>query len=71
MTHTVTLTVTGMTCGGCENAVTRALGRLPGVERVSASHTARQVSVTFDEGSVSLARIREGIAALGYTPAEA
>ena len=71
MTHTVTLTVTGMTCGGCENTVARTLGRLPGVERVSASHTACQVTVTFDEGSVSLAWIREGIAALGYTPAEA
>ena len=71
MTHTVTLTVTGMTCGGCENAVTRALGRLPGVERVSASHTAREVTVTFDEGFDSLSRIREGISALGYSPAEA
>ena len=71
MTHTVTLTVTGMTCGGCENAVTRSLGRLPGVERVSASHTAREVTVTFDGTAVSLSRIREGIAALGYTPAEA
>ena len=71
MTHTVTLTVTGMTCGGCENAVTRALGRLPGVERVSASHTARQVTVTFDEGFVSLSRIRKGISALGYSPAKA
>ena len=71
MTHTVTLTVTGMTCGGCENAVTRALGRLPGVERVSASHTAREVTVTFDGAAVSLSRIREGVAALGYTPSEA
>lgn len=69
MNHTVTLTVTGMTCGGCENAVTRALGRLPGVERVSASHAAREVTITFDDALVSLSRIREGIAALGYTPA--
>ncbi|MEQ1896112.1 MAG: heavy-metal-associated domain-containing protein [Vicinamibacterales bacterium] len=70
MTHTVTLSVTGMTCGGCENAVTRALGRLPGVERVSASHAAHQVTITFDDTSVTLARIREGISALGYTLAE-
>lgn len=70
MSHTVTLTVTGMTCGGCENAVTRALGRLSGVERVSASHTARQITVTFEEAAITLARIREGISALGYTPAE-
>ena len=31
MSQDVTLSVTGMTCGGCENAVQRAVGQLPGV----------------------------------------
>ena len=30
--------VTGMTCGGCERALGRAVSRLPGVQDVSASH---------------------------------
>ena len=38
MMETITLKVTGMTCGGCENAVKRALARLEGVGDVTASH---------------------------------
>lgn len=69
MGQTVTLTVTGMTCGGCENAVVRSLGRLPGVQQVQASHQAGQVTVTFDDAQVTLARLRDSITALGYTAA--
>lgn len=69
ITQTVTMAVTGMTCGGCENAVVRSLGRLPGVQQVRASHTAEEVTVTFDDTQVTVARLREGITALGYTPA--
>jgi len=68
MAQTITLNVTGMTCGGCENAVKRALGRLAGVERVDASHTANQVTVTFDDTRVTVGQLRNGISALGYSP---
>jgi copper chaperone CopZ len=61
------LTVTGMTCGGCENAVKRAVRQLEGVEDVSASHAANQVGVRFDDAKVNAAKIRERIEALGYT----
>lgn len=67
MAQTITLNVTGMTCGGCENAVKRALGRLAGVERVDASHAANQVTVTFDDTRVTVGQLRDGISALGYT----
>jgi copper chaperone len=69
MSETLQLTVTGMTCGGCENAVTRAVRRLDGVEAVTASHVASQVAVTFDGGKVTAGMIRERIEALGYTVA--
>lgn len=69
MARTERLAVTGMTCGGCEQAVMRALGRLPGVSEVKASHTAREVVVTFDDASISLDRIQDGITALGYAVA--
>jgi copper chaperone CopZ len=66
MTETLTLKVTGMTCGGCENAVKRALARLEGVGDVSASHVDEQVIVAFDPARVSPDAIKARIGAIGY-----
>jgi copper chaperone len=63
----LTLQVTGMTCGGCENAVKRAVSRLEGVAVVSASHIADQVTVEYDGAKVDRAKIAEAITAAGYT----
>lgn len=60
------LTVTGMTCGGCENAVKRAVGKLDGVAEVTASHADSAVSVTYDSDKVQVPAIREKIESLGY-----
>jgi len=67
--QTLTLKVTGMTCGGCENAVKRGLARLRGVTEVEASHTDSRVAVTFDPSAVSPDEIRAKIETLGYTVA--
>ena len=66
MTETLQLHVTGMTCGGCENAVKRTLSKLDGVDEVTASHAAAQVGVTYDPERVTAAVIRERIEKLGY-----
>jgi copper chaperone len=66
MLETIQLTVTGMTCGGCENAVSKALGSIDGVEEVSASHAANLVGVTFDANKVTRAMLKEKIETLGY-----
>ncbi len=63
---TESLRVTGMTCGGCENAVKRAVGQLPGVLAVAASHQDQRVDVDFDEARVGLDAIRQKIEKLGY-----
>jgi len=55
-----------MTCGGCENAVKRALGQMQGVERVDASHAAGSVDITFDDALVTLAAVKGRIETLGY-----
>jgi len=55
-----------MTCGGCENAVRRAVGRLDGVSAVEASHTQQAVTVSFDPGHVTPEAIRDRITAAGY-----
>ena len=66
MTETLQLKVTGMTCGGCESAVKRALQQVEGVEDVSASHAASLVGVTYDPGKVTRAMVTEKIESLGY-----
>jgi copper chaperone len=66
MMETLTLNVTGMTCGGCENAVKRGLARLDGVGEVAASHADARVVVTFDPNRVSPDEIRTRIGAMGY-----
>ena len=55
-----------MTCGGCENAVKRALGQINGVEEVSASHSANLVGVRYDTDKVTRAMVKEKIETLGY-----
>jgi copper chaperone len=58
-----------MTCGGCENAVKRTLRQMTGVQDVDASHSGNLVRVTFDEGRLTPAAIRQAIEGLGYTVA--
>lgn len=65
MTATI-LKVTGMTCGGCERALERALGALDGVAAVAASHERRTVSITFDPARLTPADLARRIEALGY-----
>ena len=67
MAETLNLHVTGMTCGGCENSVKRALARLEGVITVEASHSEQRVSVIYDAGRVTPDQLTEKIAAVGFT----
>jgi len=62
----LTLTVTGMTCGGCENAVKRAVGKLPGVASVDASHLEQRVTVNYDASQATPEAIAAKINGLGY-----
>jgi copper chaperone len=63
----LTVAVTGMTCGGCENAVQRALGQMAGVTQVTASHRDATVRVTFDPAVVSRADLERKIGQIGYS----
>lgn len=44
---TVAFEVKGMTCEGCESSVSKAVGQVPGVTRVVASHAAENIDVDF------------------------
>jgi copper chaperone len=66
MAEELTLTVTGMTCGGCENAVKRAVSSLGGVKNVTASHRENRVTLTYDPSLVDRAAIAKRIEDAGY-----
>lgn len=66
MTQDVTLNVSGMKCGGCENNVTEKLNALDGIVSVNAAHKENSVTVAFDEQHTSLDAIKETIADAGY-----
>lgn len=61
----VTLSVSGMTCGTCEDSIQRALGMLPGVRSVQADYRAGSVRVEFDVPPPE-AVIRQAVEDAGY-----
>lgn len=63
MSETLVLKVEGMTCGGCEQSVSKALNLLDGVEEVSASHADGRVEV---KGAVERKNVEAAIEAAGF-----
>ncbi|WEN16513.1 heavy-metal-associated domain-containing protein [Rhodanobacter sp. AS-Z3] len=68
--QTETMSVTGMTCGGCVSKVTRALKALRGVGRVDISLPGT-ASVDFDEKLTSRQRLQSAVKDAGYGVAAA
>jgi len=64
MTHT-TLSVTGMSCGGCEQAVEDALNGVDGVSSAAADHESGTVEIEADAG-VSDADLAAAVEDAGY-----
>ncbi|HYO44849.1 MAG TPA: sulfite exporter TauE/SafE family protein [Candidatus Limnocylindrales bacterium] len=62
---TVTLSVAGMTCRSCEVRIAKHVGRLPGVEKVTASAVAGRVTVE-TSSPVSRAALEAAINKAGY-----
>ncbi len=69
MAQTASFTVTGeqkIHCAGCEERITNALRRLPGIQDVQASHQSQRVVVTFDPARVSPDKVKAKLLQLGY-----
>lgn len=64
---TKTITVTGMSCGGCEDSVEEAVGALEGVERVTADNESDSVEIELD-GDVADGEIAAAVRDAGYDP---
>ena len=63
--QTETMTVTGMTCGGCVSKVTKALSAVPGVGHVDVSLPGK-AAVEFDEKLTSRERLQSAVKDAGY-----
>ena len=66
MAETLTLKVSGMTCGGCESAIRRVLSMVDGVTSATPSHQAGEVKVVFDASKTNRAKIEQAIETAGY-----
>lgn len=61
-----TFDVTGMTCAACQANVTKAVQKLPGVQKVDVSLMNNTMKVLFDEKLVSENEICAAVDAIGY-----
>lgn len=58
--------VTGMTCGGCVNSLTRALKAVAGVGDVNVTLATGETSVQYDENLTSPEQLRLAVENAGY-----
>ena len=67
---TTTLTLTGMSCAACANAVETAIRQVPGVTEAQVNFAAEQARVDYDAGTISLDSIQAAVADAGYGAVE-
>jgi copper chaperone len=58
--------IAGMTCGGCVNAVTRALHKVEGVAAVDVSLERGEATVGYDPSRASKRALFDAVRAAGY-----
>ncbi|WP_101259718.1 cation transporter [Labilibaculum filiforme] len=66
----IELTVSGMTCTGCENTIKNGLKQMDGVAEVEASHTNSKVTIKVVKDKVKREEIAKQIETIGYTVEE-
>lgn len=60
------ITVDGMRCGHCQQAVEGAVRALAGVRAADVDLAAKTLTVEFDEATVTLATIQEAVEEQGF-----
>jgi len=63
---TTVISISGMTCGGCANAVTKVLLALPGVVKADVSHIEAKAEVSYDPSQIKPDQMKAAIKAAGY-----
>ena len=64
--ETITLKVSGMSCGGCVASVTRALRALPGVAEVTVALEPGTATISFDPQRTGLPALKRAVEDAGY-----
>lgn len=65
--HTATLTIDGMTCGGCVASVRRVLARAPGVASVQVDLATHAATVSLDPAVATESALRAAVEGAGFT----
>ena len=63
--------IAGMTCGGCVNAVTRALRKVDGVAAVDVSLEQGEANVRYDSSRASKTALLDAVRDAGYEAEDA
>lgn len=61
------ITVEGMSCGHCKNAVEKAVRSLAGVTAAEVDLAAKTLTVEFEDAKTNLAAIKAAVAEEGFT----
>jgi len=64
--ETITMSVKGMSCGGCVASVTRVLKAVPGVSDVAVTLDPGAAKVTFDPAKTGAPALRTAVEGAGY-----
>ncbi len=64
--QTVSLPVSGMTCGGCARTIQKKLSSTPGVSKAAVDLEGKTASVEFDPAKTSVEALVGAIEKLGY-----
>ena len=64
--QTVTLGISGMTCGGCVNSVSKVLKALNGVAKAEVSLEKRSAVVEFDPDKVGIDKLKRSVVEAGF-----
>ena len=66
MSTTQSIPIGGMTCAVCAQRIEKALAKVDGVERASVNFATEKATITYDQGKVRVAALREAIEKAGY-----
>lgn len=64
--QTVTLSVSGMTCGGCVIAVKKSLTKIDGVTKADVSLEKAEAAVSFDDAKTNVEALLKATAGAGF-----
>lgn len=64
------LSIRGMTCAACAQRIEKMTGKLPGMEKASVNLASEKLFVEYDESSLTIDKIKETVAKLGYEVVE-